>query len=416
MKMGNLVRRVRTYQWDDGDHRWLWLLAVNSMIYMASAAFSPYLTLYYKQNGISSLEIGTLMAVGPVVSICIQPLWGVFSDLTGRRKLTLAIVVLGTAATVLGYRFGSGFGFFLVMAILLASFNTSIVPLSDALTLEYANRHSINYARIRIGGTVGYSIVVLAVGGFLKEDPGMAFLLGAAGYVLLFFLVLKIPVEGSSVRHRQKQKKAEASDPGKKKGKIFYDNSYLFVMVCAFVMQVGMNFNSNFMGVYIGEMGYDQGLIGVANFVSAASEIPILLAAGWIMKRFSSIQILLFSCVMMSVRIFLLTGESVGFVVASQLLQSVTYMTMYYSCVMFISRNTYPDKRSQGQSMLAMVQGGFASVAGSMLGGVVTEQLGSRGAYWLMAAAVMAMTAAVAAAYRFYRKKQQPAARSGAAG
>lgn len=112
MKMGNLVRRVRTYQWDDGDHRWLWLLAVNSMIYMASAAFSPYLTLYYKQNGISSLEIGTLMAVGPVVSICIQPLWGIFSDLTGRRKLTLAIVVLGTAATVLGYRFGSGFGFF----------------------------------------------------------------------------------------------------------------------------------------------------------------------------------------------------------------------------------------------------------------------------------------------------------------
>ena len=32
MKMGNLMRRVRTYQWDDGDHRWLWLLAVPGFI------------------------------------------------------------------------------------------------------------------------------------------------------------------------------------------------------------------------------------------------------------------------------------------------------------------------------------------------------------------------------------------------
>ena len=145
--------------------------------------------------------------------------------------------------------------------------------------------------------------------------------------------------------------------------------------------------------------------MGVANFISAASEIPILLAAGWIMKRFSAIQILLFSCVMMAVRMVLLTGESVGFVVASQLLQSVTYMTTYYSCVMFISRNTYPDKRSQGQSLLAMVQGGFGSVAGSLLGGAVIDQLGIRVSYWAMSAFVLVMTAASAAGYLIFKKR-----------
>lgn len=403
-KLGNISRRIRTYQWDDGDHRWLWLLAVNSMIYMASAAYSPYLSLYYKEQGITSVEIGTLLAIGPVVSICIQPLWGIFSDLTGRRKLTLGLVVLSTAAVLVGYRLGSGFGFFFLLSILLSTFSTSIVPLSDALTLEYANRHSINYARIRIGGTVGYSIVVLAVGGVLKADPSLAFLLGGAGYLLLFFLVLKIPVEGAPPQKRKSPQNAE-KESGRKRGRIFIDNSFVFVLLCSFVIQVGMSFNGNFMGVYIGEMGYDQQLVGVANFISAASEIPILLAAGWIMKRFSAMHILLFSCVMMAVRMVLLTGENVGFVVASQLLQSVTYMTTYYSCVMFISRNTYPDKRSQGQSLLAMVQGGFGSVAGSLLGGIVIDQLGIRVSYWAMSAFVLVMTAAAGAGYLLSKKK-----------
>lgn len=405
IKLGNIGRRIRTYQWDDGDHRWLWLLAVNSMIYMASAAYSPYLSLYYKEQGITSVEIGTLLSVGPIVSICIQPLWGVFSDLTGRRKLTLGIVVLGTAAVLVGYRLGSGFGFFFLLSILLSAFSTSIVPLSDALTLEYANRHSINYARIRIGGTVGYSIVVLAVGGFLKKDPSMAFLLGGAGYVLLFGLVLKIPVEG--VAPGKKKLQGPETSSKKRMGPIFLDRSFVFVLLCSFVMQVGLSFSGNFMGVYIGEMGYDQQLIGVANFVSAASEIPILLASGWIMKRFSAMQILLFSCVMMAVRMVLLTGESAGFVILSQLLQSVTYMTTYYSCVMFISRNTYPDKRSQGQSLLAMVQSGFGSVTGSLLGGVVIDQIGTRGSYWTMAAFVLLMTAGAAAGYGFSRRKKE---------
>lgn len=405
IKLGNIGRRIRTYQWDDGDHRWLWLLAVNSMIYMASAAYSPYLSLYYKEQGITSVEIGTLLSVGPIVSICIQPLWGVFSDLTGRRKLTLGIVVLGTAAVLVGYRLGSGFGFFFLLSILLSAFSTSIVPLSDALTLEYANRHSINYARIRIGGTVGYSIVVLAVGGFLKKDPSMAFLLGGAGYVLLFGLVLKIPVEG--VAPGKKKLQGPETSSKKRMGPIFLDRSFVFVLLCSFVMQVGLSFSGNFMGVYIGEMGYDQQLIGVANFVSAASEIPILLASGWIMKRFSAMQILLFSCVMMAVRMVLLTGESAGFVILSQLLQSVTYMTTYYSCVMFISRNTYPDKRSQGQSLLAMVQSGFGSVTGSLLGGVVIDQIGTRGSYWTMSAFVLLMTAGAAAGYGFSRRKKE---------
>ena len=44
-------RRARGFQWDDGDHRWMWFLAVNSMLYISSAAYTPYLTMYYAEKG-----------------------------------------------------------------------------------------------------------------------------------------------------------------------------------------------------------------------------------------------------------------------------------------------------------------------------------------------------------------------------
>ena len=36
-----MKRRMQGFQWDDGDHRWIWFLAVNSMLYISAAAYTP---------------------------------------------------------------------------------------------------------------------------------------------------------------------------------------------------------------------------------------------------------------------------------------------------------------------------------------------------------------------------------------
>ena len=79
---------------------------------------------------------------------------------------------------------------------------------------------------------------------------------------------------------------------------------------------------------------------------------------------------------MMATRLLLAGSGVLPLMLASQLLQSVTYMTTYYSCVVFISENVQEGKISQGQSRLAMVQAGIGAVVGSILGGCMTERLG----------------------------------------
>lgn len=399
-----MKRRIRGFQWDDGDHRWMWFLAVNSMLYISAAAYTPYLTMYYSGKGMSSFEIGVLAAIGPAVAICVQPLWAILSDRTGKRKTVLSIVIAGAGLSVFCYRFCNSFFAFFLVSILVYSFYTSICPLSDALTLEYANEKHINFSRIRIGGTLGYAVMALVIGNFLKQDPSISFLVAPACYAVMFLVSRKIPIAGTSVK---REKKARQKGEQKKKEPIFYDNTYIFVLIACFVMTIGLNFKTNFMSVYMKELGFGQDMVGVANAVSALSEVPILLLASKIMNKFTPVQILCASCFFMSVRLLLVTGGSLVFIIASQLLQSVTYMTMYYSCVTFMSQNTYPGRRSQGQSILTMVQSGFGAILGSLLGGTVAQVLDLTTAFRVVALFVFLMGIVVVVAHRTYVKRQR---------
>ena len=86
--------------------------------------------------------------------------------------------------------------------------------------------------------------------------------------------------------------------------------------------------------------------------------------------------------------------------VVAQLMQSVTYMTVYFCCTTYISKNVLPGKQSQGQSLLAMVQVGFASVIANVGGGFVSDMLGIPRAYMAVALMTLVLTTAVILIYR----------------
>ena len=79
---------------------------INSLVYIAASVYTPYISSYYQMNGMSKLEIGMIMSVGPFVTLFIQPLWGILSDYTGKRKQILQFLCIAAAATMLLYFLG----------------------------------------------------------------------------------------------------------------------------------------------------------------------------------------------------------------------------------------------------------------------------------------------------------------------
>ena len=165
-------------------------------------------------------------------------------------------------------------------------------------------------------------------------------------------------------------------------------------------------FNGSFTGVYAVELGYSQRLIGILSCVSALSEVPILLYARKLTKRFGEIPLLAFSAVMTSLRLFLVGLGAVPTMVGAQLLQSVTYMTTYYCCTQYISSHVRQGKMSQGQSVLAAVQAGLASVSANLLGGQLVDRVGTRSGFHAMAAFVLAVSLLVIGSYMVYSRKK----------
>ena len=227
------------------------------------------------------------------------------------------------------------------------------------------------------------------------------FVLGSAGYFLLVGFLMLLPED----RERTGRSRSRESGPDLKR--IFKNKQIYLVLFLAFIMQLGMSFTGTFYSVYVISLGYGQSIVGLSSFISAMSEVPILMCANRLIRRFGAVNLLIFSVLMMALRLLFAGSGVLPLMLLSQLLQSVTYMTSYYSCVMFISENVMEGKISQGQSRLAMVQAGIGAVAGNILGGLMTDRFGVHRSFMVMSACVL-LTACLNAGLvcRYNRRKK----------
>lgn len=384
---------------------WLRLFLINVSFWVACGSCAPFISAYYKRIGLSFTQIGVLLAIGPIFAIFIQPLWAMLSDRTGKRKLLLILLALCTAGAYLLYYLGASFAVCLLAVLVVSLFSLALLPLCDALVIDRANAYGFPFARIRIGGTLGYAAMVFGAGMFLEKFDGAQFAVAAVAYLLFAGAVMLLPQGGA---REEAAPAREGALPARKKAvpareSIFDTSEILFVLALALIESLGLGFSGSFMGSYAVELGFGSSLIGVLSCISALSEVPILLFAGKLVDRFGEIPLLIFSGVMMSLRLFLTGMGLVPAMISAQLLQSVTYMTTYICCTQYISKHVRAGKMSQGQSALAIVQSGLAAVASNLFGGMLVDAVGTRQAFFAVAAGVLVVALLVGGAY-FLRK------------
>lgn len=411
--VGNPLREDPVNRNNLGKHSaWLRLFLINVSFWVACGSCAPFLSAYYKRIGLSFTQIGVLLAIGPIFAIFIQPLWAMLSDRTGKRKLLLILLALCTAGAYLLYYLGTSFAVCLMAVLVVSLFSLALLPLCDALVIDRANAYGFPFARIRIGGTLGYAVMVFGAGMFLEKFDGAQFAVASVAYLLFAGAVMLLPQ--GRVREAAASAREEAA-PARKKAaparrkavpareSIFDTSEILFVLALALIESLGLGFCGSFTGSYAVELGFGSSLIGVLSCISALSEVPILLFAGKLMDRFGEIPLLIFSGIMMSLRLCLTGMGLVPAMISAQLLQSVTYMTTYICCTQYISKHVRTGKMSQGQSALAIVQSGLAAVASNLFGGMLVDAVGTRQAFFAVAAGVLVVALLVGGVY-FLRK------------
>ena len=134
-----------------------YFLALYALNYMCVAVYGTFFPVYLAQAGYGQTAIGVLLAIGPLVTIAAQPFWGMAGDRARSKNAVLLFVLLGGAAVIAVYRLSTAFTYLIAATAVFTFFQSPVIPMSDAVTLEYATDAGWKFGRIRLAGTIGYA-------------------------------------------------------------------------------------------------------------------------------------------------------------------------------------------------------------------------------------------------------------------
>jgi len=142
-----------------------WRLSSFYLFYFALlGSTAPFLALYFDHLGFSSARIGELVAI-PMLMRCVAPnLWGWLGDYTGRR---LAIVRFGAICTLICFSLifvDKSYAWLAMVMALHAFFWHAVLPQFEVITLAHLQGQASRYSQIRLWGSIGFILTVVALG------------------------------------------------------------------------------------------------------------------------------------------------------------------------------------------------------------------------------------------------------------
>ena len=167
MKIRSSISRIRAFfRTPRGARIGMWL---SYFIYWAgAAAVLPFMSVFFESVNLKGGQIGQLNSIPFFVSLISSVGFAFLSDRLRKRKLILLVCVAGLIVTLSIFPNLSAFSAFVPLVLLYSIFNAPTNPILDQTTLSTLENPE-NYGKIRVGGSIGWGIMVLATG-FLIDN------------------------------------------------------------------------------------------------------------------------------------------------------------------------------------------------------------------------------------------------------
>ncbi|WP_028559373.1 MFS transporter [Paenibacillus pinihumi] len=351
--------------------RLIYFILFYVFIYAGNAVYGTFLPVYFQDIGFDSIQIGTLLSLGPLVAILAQPLWGALGDRARTKNMILLILLTGSGVVALLYPLSTMFLYLLLMICIFTFFQTSIFAMSDTITLEVLDRQKLqSFGLIRMGGTFGFAAMSLLFGAIAQKHIGSLFYVYALIVLICFLLVLKFPViEG----HQSK-------GGSKVSIRVLFRNKLLMLYLgFSFILQVTLGYYYAFFPMYFNDLGGNNLLLGWSMVISSLSEVPFLLFANRIFQRVKVHYILLVAAVATVIRWYLFSViDSPYWALPVQALHGLIFIVLTVTMAYYINQNVPKELKASGQTLNGLLTLGAARIIGSFAGGIATHQFGMR--------------------------------------
>ncbi|MDJ0757463.1 MAG: MFS transporter [Ardenticatenaceae bacterium] len=248
----------------------------------ALGLYIPFLSLHFRELGLTGGQIGWTAVVTPIVMAVVSLPVSSWADKLQRRRLFLQICLAGCVILFWLGRLPTTFGGILIWYVAFASFNAPSISLANGLIARMAVRHQLTFGGMRLWGSIIFS--VLSVGfGFVIEAYGLLLMFPAAAVIFAVAWLMAGLLEEPSPAQLPHADKAQPSPPFVT---VILETKLWELLIPWVLMMMGFGIALVFEGIYIQELGGSESLIGLTLGVVAMCELPGMLGAERLIRRF----------------------------------------------------------------------------------------------------------------------------------
>ncbi|MFE5319076.1 MFS transporter [Paenibacillus sp. NPDC056579] len=347
--------------------------------FMTTAVIVSYFPLYFQSVGYSTIQIGLLYSIGPLIGIVSNLFWGIISDkLQTVKKILLVILAAQLVMSFVVFQ-TANFGWLMVFMAVFFFFQSPTTSLNDSLTLLNISGTNKSYASFRIWGSIGFAAASLFFGLLLQQRGS-----GLTAILCLFTIGLSLVLSMLLTDGRsQSGKKIQFSGMVQ----IVASRQMVLFLLTITVVSVAHRFNDGFLALFLKQLGADPSIVGWSWMVSAVSEIPIFFLLSKYGHKYKELPLLAVCAIVYVIRFLLMSQvENPLWVIVIQAMHSISFGIFFFTVIRYIQRNVPDEFRATGQAIFAVCWSGVAGLVSGTLGGWLFRDFGPHVMYGIGAA------------------------------
>lgn len=346
----------------------------------------PFLALFYQQQGLSGTQIGLLSTFAGLAALIAAPIWGRLSDAAIRPRRLLQFELIASACLMLLLSQQISFGAIILIVVLDAGLNAGSSPNSDALALVVLSKVRSGFGSVRLFASLGWAVTAF-VSGWLSERFGLivAFIGYAAGYITGSGSVglIRLPPKtiSSAIGHLPKRSLRRSFQ-------LVLGDARLRKLAVALGIFLFMMYGLRaFEGLYLKQLGAGEAVVGLMSTIGATVELPGMLWADRLVRRYGAVRLLRYSFLLEVVRLTcVLLVPSVPTLIVARVAGGFSFSWYVVGVLTFIHETAPQNQVTTMLALFNVTLASFIRMLAAPISGYIFDQVGG---YYLYALGVI---------------------------
>ncbi len=354
-------------------------------IFLIVGSFTPYFPVWLDARGLTSGQIGLILAGPLFVRILFTPAISFAADRIGDHRSVLKVLSLGTFLGVIFLAYCNNFWQIFIVYLITCLFWTTVMPLTEAVAMTGVRRAGLDYGRMRLWGSLTF--IAASLGGGAIIDG-----FGALSSIWLFIGACAALFAASHALPRQRDHSTATSTPATAPARLGEAFSlarspiFILFLVASSLVSASHAIYYSFGTLHWRTLGIPTATIGALWAIGVIAEIILFAYSRLVVARLGSVNLILIAAIAAVLRWSLTaTDPHLAVLVALQVLHGLTFGAAHLGSIHFISEAVPAPYAATAQGLYAAIGAGLVmGTAMAAAGGLYGALAGK--AYLIMAA------------------------------